>query len=104
VVAVVGDEMILLSELEAQYLQYKEFNPAAKVSDKCWILEEMMQKKLLLSRAKFDSLKVTQEQVESELDRRMEYFITSAGGEAALEEFYDKSIAEMKTDFRDGVR
>src|ERR1051325_2499165 len=73
VVAVVGNEPILLSEIEIQMHQIQGgVQDPKKV--RCYLLDQMIQHKILLSKAKTDSLKVTNEQVESELNRRIEYF------------------------------
>ncbi|RYD75497.1 MAG: peptidylprolyl isomerase, partial [Sphingobacteriales bacterium] len=104
VVAVVGSEYVLRSELEVQMMQVKEANPDKGNEAGCWFLDQYLQKKLLLHRAKTDSLKITNEQIESELDRRIQYFVSQLGSEEALEEYYKKSIVEMKNDFREQIK
>jgi peptidyl-prolyl cis-trans isomerase SurA len=104
VVAQVGNEMILLSDVESQLLQYKDL-PAAKIAQaRCIVLDQLMQKKLLLTRAKIDSIKIHDEQVENEINRRMAYFVQTYGSEEAIEKFYHKSILEIKNDFRDAIK
>jgi peptidyl-prolyl cis-trans isomerase SurA len=105
VVAVVGNEVVLYSDVEAQLAQMKDLTLDKEASARCMVIDGLMQKKLLLSRAKYDSLKVTEEQVNTELDRRMQFFIDQFGGnQQALEKFYNKSVAQLKTDFRDPIR
>ncbi|MGZ5282674.1 MAG: peptidylprolyl isomerase, partial [Bacteroidia bacterium] len=104
IIAVVGSEYILRSEIEVQMLQLQQANPTKGNEAQCWLLDQYLQKKMMLSRAKTDSLKVTEEQIEGELDRRIQYFISQIGSEEALEDYYKKSIVEMKNDFRDQVR
>jgi peptidyl-prolyl cis-trans isomerase SurA len=104
VVAQVGNEMILLSDVEGQVLQYKDLTKDKQGVARCVILDQLMQKKLLLSRAKIDSLKVSDEQVENELNRRMQYFIQTYGSEEKIESFYHKPILEIKNDFRTPVK
>jgi peptidyl-prolyl cis-trans isomerase SurA len=104
VVAQVGNEMILLSDVEAQLLQYKDLGAAKQSQARCIILDQLMQKKLLLTRSKIDSLKVNDEQVENEINRRMQYFIQTYGSEEAIEKFYHKTILEIKNDFRDAIK
>lgn len=88
VIAVVGDEIVTKSALETQYLQY--LSQGQKVTDdlRCVILEDLLFQKLLLNQAKIDSVVVTEGQVESELDRRLRYFIGQIGSEKALEAYY----------------
>jgi peptidyl-prolyl cis-trans isomerase SurA len=104
VIAVVGNEPILVSDIEVSLQQLHETDSAKRITLRCLLLDQAIQKKLLLTRAKIDSLKVTNEQVEGELNRRIEYFVSQIGSEAALEKYYEKSIVELKNDFRDAVR
>lgn len=105
VVAVVGNEVVLYSDVEAQLAQMKGLTLDKEPEARCMVIDGLMQKKLLLSRAKYDSLKVTEEQVNTELDRRMQFFIDQFGGnQQALEKFYNKSVAQLKNDFRDPIR
>lgn len=99
VVAVVGDKIVLQSDIENQILQmlaqgYKSENM------RCEVLEELLAQKLLLTQAELDSLTVGYNRVESELERRLMYFIRQVGSEKKLEEYYNKSILEIKEDFR----
>ena len=106
VVAVVGGNMVLKSDIEGQYLQLRgqgviKGSPA-KV--KCQILDKLLYMKLLLHQAQVDSIKVTDNQVEAEMDRRMRYFISQAGSPEKLEEYYQKSLLEIKSELKDIIR
>ncbi|MCX6286561.1 MAG: peptidylprolyl isomerase [Bacteroidetes bacterium] len=106
VVAVVGGNMVLKSDIEGQYLQLRgqgiiKGSPA-KV--KCQILDKLLYMKLLLHQAQVDSIKVTDSQVEAEMDRRMRYFISQAGSPEKLEEYYQKSLLEIKNELKDIIR
>jgi len=105
VVAVVGKEYILLSDIEQQYLQMKLQSQVqtSEEATRCMILESMLFEKLLLHQAEIDSVEVTDDQVNSELDRRMRYFISQFGSQEKLEQFYDKSVADFKNDLRDVI-
>lgn len=105
VVAVVGDEVLLRSEIEAQMAQLKDIKGEEGMKAKCFILEQLLQRKLLLSRAKADSLKVSSEQIEGELERRIAFFTSQMGGNPQkLEEYYNKSIVEIKNEFRPAIK
>ncbi len=106
VVAVVGDEMIMRSEIETQLQQMHDLKSGERSAAKCIILEQIMQRKLLLARAKADSLKVTDDQVENELGRRIEYFVNQpgVGSVEKLEQYYNKSIAEIKNELRRSIK
>jgi len=106
VVAVVGSKMILKSDIEKQYLEFRlQGNiQGSPTSVKCLIMENMLFQKLLLNQAEVDSIKVTDAMVENELDRRMRYFINQAGSPEKLEDYFQKTIVEIKNDMRDVIR
>lgn len=101
IVAVVGNNPILKSEVESKQIQAKL---DSAVFDKCAVLEELLYQKLLLAQAIRDSLEVTDEQVEEELDRRLRYYITQFGSVKAFEDFYGKSVEQFKQDFKEELR
>ena len=102
--AVVGEEIILMSELENQIISYQSQGMLIDESMRCQLFEEMLFQKLLINQAKLDSVEVTDSQVESEMNRRLRYFISQIGSEKKLEEYYQKSIAEIKDEFRELVK
>ena len=61
--AVIGDEIILTSEIESQYLQYLSQGNASSNEIKCQIMEDLLFQKLLVNQAKFDSLVVSNDEV-----------------------------------------
>lgn len=63
------------------------------------ILDELMFQKLLIHQAEIDSLEVTEDMVKAELEQRIQYFAAQIGGVNELEEFYGKSIEEIKDEF-----
>ncbi len=105
IVAIVGSNIIKLSDIENQYLQMRaQGNFVSGDSSKCSILENMLFSKLLLNQAKLDSLVLTDEQVESEMERRLRYYVAQFGSKEKFEEFYKKSIIEFKAEFKDIVK
>lgn len=104
IIAVVGSNIIMLSDVEAQYLQILGQGYAEDPTIKCDLLEELLFQKLLVNQARLDSVEVSDDQVEEELDRRLRYFIGQIGSEEKLEEYYKKSIVEIKDDFRELIR
>ncbi len=105
VIAIVGEKMVLLSDVETQYQQYfMQGNVGEPQETKCSILEEMLLQNLLLNQAEIDSIEVSPEEIESEIDRRLRFFIAQIGSKEKLEEFYNKSIIEIKEEFRSSIR
>jgi peptidyl-prolyl cis-trans isomerase SurA len=104
VVAIVGSNMVTLSDIEAQYFQYQAQGAGAGPELKCTIYENMILQKLLVSQAVIDSVEITDKEVEAELESRLQNFIRQAGGVPELEAYFNKSLEEIKEDFRDDVR
>ncbi len=102
VVAVVGNEVIYLSDVEGQVMQRKtEKDPTPTETMRCQIFEEQLVQKLFLDQARIDSIKVTPESVESDLEARLTDFIRRAGSEQALETYFNKSMTEIRQDLRE---
>ena len=104
VVAVVGNNLILQSDLDNELQQLKSQGNDSLPVDECTILEELLFQKLLVHQAELDSVTVSDGQIEGELDQRMRYYIAQAGSEKKLEEFMGKSIAELKADYKEDLR
>lgn len=106
IVAIVGGNVILKSDIENQYLQVRSQGNIQGTAGtmKCQVLESLLFQKLLLHQAQTDSLNITDLQVESEMDRRMRYFIAQAGTPERLEEHFGKTLNEIKSEMRDIIR
>jgi len=105
VVAVVGSKIILKSDIEGQYVQYKmQGNIGNASAMKCQFLENILFEKLLLTQAEIDSIQVTDNQVESSMNQRFRYYISQFGSQQKLEEFYQKPILEIKEEIRSLVK
>ncbi len=106
VIAVVGQNMIKESELETAFLQQK--SNSGIVEDafmvRCDLFEGMLINKLMLNQAETDSLNVTEEEVDREMDSRIRYMIKMYGSQEQLEKQMRKSIAEIKEYYRDMIR
>ena len=103
VVGVVADDIILLSDIEIQYEQYKAQGEEVTSTTKCQILDQLMLDKLFLAQAIVDSIVVMDDEVDAELDRRIRYFISMFGSKDKLEEYYGKSILALKEEFRSDI-
>jgi peptidyl-prolyl cis-trans isomerase SurA len=105
IIAVIGSSVIFQSDVENQTLQLQTQGISTSASKlKCEVLEDLLYSKLLLNQAKIDSIEVTEAQVEGELTRRLQLFINQIGSEEKLEEFYNKSMIEIREDFHDLIR
>jgi len=102
VVAVVGNEVVYLSEIEGQLVQLKaERDPTPAEQLRCRIYEDQLIQKLFLDQARIDSIEVSSESVESDLNSRLTEYIRRAGSEQALESYFNKSMTEIRKDLRE---
>ncbi len=101
VVAVVGSDAILLSEIEQEILQMRAEGVPINETTRCTILENMMIQKILLNQARIDSIFPSMAQVESQLEQRLTFFSNQLGSQKAVEEYFKKSIYEIKADLKD---
>ena len=105
VVAVVGQNIILQSEIENQYMQYKMNGMSGSAQAmRCQILEDLLLQKLMLNQAEMDSITVTDDQVEAEMNQRIRYFVSRMGSQEKLEEYFNKTISEIKDEVRRSVK
>ncbi|MES2628739.1 MAG: peptidylprolyl isomerase [Bacteroidota bacterium] len=95
IIAVVGNEIVLASDLASQKASLREQYKSEP--DDCEVIED----RLMLNQAKVDSVEVSEQQLNSELDRRIRFFVQQFGSEKKMEEFYGKSIVELKEEFHD---
>lgn len=102
VAAVVGKNIILQSDIESQYLQYRMQGTIDGSSSAmhCAILEELMFQKLMLNQAEMDSLTISDGEVETEMNRRITELIGRAGSQEKLESIFNKTMSEIKEELR----
>ncbi len=105
IVAVVGEEIILKSDIENAFLQEQGRGLISSSSDfKSELLEQQLIQKLLMAQAQVDSISVTEEEVENALSSQIDYFISNIGSQERLEKYFGKSLQEIKDDMRSPMR
>lgn len=98
IVAVMGDKKILQSDIENQYVQLKLQGAKVSSETRCEIFEELLIQKLMVNQAEIDSIEVSDAEVEMQLEQRIDYFMQHFGTRDKMEEYFNKSIYEMKDD------
>lgn len=106
VVAVVGKNIILQSDIENQYMQYRMqgLTEGTGKEVRAHILEDLLLQKLMLNQAEMDSITVSDDQVEAQMDQRIRYFVTRLGSQEKLEEQFGKTMSEIKDEVRQAVK
>ncbi len=101
IAAVVGNEVIYLSDLEATVTDLKRTGNRTPLDElRCRVFQEMLISKLFVDQARIDSIEVTDDVIEGELNMRINDAIRRAGSQEALEEYFKKSILEIRRDIR----
>ena len=105
IIAIVGrNRIILQSDLELQVAQAKQQDPKFTDSMKCLILQQMIMQKILVEQSERDSVRITDEDVEGQLDNRLRYFVQLYGSKEKLEEVSGKTIYQLKEEYRETIR
>jgi len=104
IVAVVGKSIIMRSDLEKHFIDYKSQFKTIEDPDEvyCSILENLIYNKLMVNQAELDSIEVTDEEVDYRLNTRIQYFLQQTGGDVKyIENYFHKSMSEIKKDMRE---
>jgi peptidyl-prolyl cis-trans isomerase SurA len=104
IVAVVGDRIILHSDIRNSIEDARRQGSTVPEGAECVLMEQALISKVLMLQAEKDSLPVSDEDVEAELDQRIRHFINQTGGQAELEEYAGKTIYQIKDDARESVK
>lgn len=99
-VAMVGNDIVMLSEIEAEAQMQRARGLSVDKSARCEILEEFLVAKLFLTQAKLDSLAVNEAQVSAMLDQRINEVLTTLGGEEKTEAYFGKPIYKLRQEWR----
>lgn len=103
VIAVIGKNPLLLSEVETNLLQQKEKGDLSEGA-RCKVFEDLLFQKLLLAQADRDSITVADAELDGELNKRINYYVNMLGSEEKFEAFYGKRISVFKDELRDDVK
>ncbi|WP_304346827.1 peptidylprolyl isomerase [Capnocytophaga leadbetteri] len=91
VAAVVGDYLILESDIDKAYIDLKQQEVDTKNITRCQMLGKLMEDKLYAHQAVQDSVKLTDAEVREQVNQRIEYLTAQLGGDIKkLLEFYKK--------------
>lgn len=106
IIAVVGKEVILRSDLEKLYAEYSsQFTLDEDDNEtRCQLLKQLVYQKLLIHQADLDSIVITNDELDNTINYRMSMMIQQVGGnEKIIEDYYNKTIAEIKKDIREDI-
>ena len=99
-IAVVGNEMISLADIESQVQVMRAQGMASDRSLRCELLEQMLESKLFLMQARIDSLTINSDMVENQLSSRIDEVRTMLGGDENVEEYFNKPLYRLRDEWR----
>lgn len=102
-IAVVGNEVITISDLEEEVKMMSAYGMMSDKTGRCDILEQMMASKLFLMQARVDSISVNNDMVEGELSNRMDNVRTQLGGDEGVEEYFKKPVHKLRHEWREAI-
>jgi peptidyl-prolyl cis-trans isomerase SurA len=101
VAGIVGNEVIYLSDVENNVAQVRSQGDKSPIDRlRCKMFEELLVSKLFLDQARIDSIIVSDAQIEGDLNMTLNNFIMKAGSEKALEDYFKKSMLEIRADLK----
>lgn len=99
-IAVIGNEVVNLSDLEEEVKMMAAYGMMSDKSGRCDVLEQMMVSKLFLMQARVDSIEVNMDMVEGELQNRIDNVRTQLGGDDGVAEYFGKPIHKLRQEWR----
>jgi peptidyl-prolyl cis-trans isomerase SurA len=104
IVAVVGDKVVLKSDIDNTIADMQRQGYDVPDNARCMTLEQAMGVKALVLQAEKDSLPVTEDEVQADIDNQIRGFINMYGSKEKLEEISGRTVYQLKEDFKDGFR
>jgi peptidyl-prolyl cis-trans isomerase SurA len=98
-VAVLGGEVLLISDIENEVQQLRASGQNVDQRMRCELLQSMMESKLFLMQARLDSLTVNSDMVENNLSQRIDYMRTQLGGDEELEKYFGKPLYKLRQEW-----
>jgi peptidyl-prolyl cis-trans isomerase SurA len=104
IVGVVGNKVVLKSDIDNSIIDMQRQGMELPPDARCLTLEQSMGVKALVLQAEKDSIPVTDEEVETDIDNQIRYFISQYGSKDELEKVAGKSVYQLREDFKEGFR
>jgi peptidyl-prolyl cis-trans isomerase SurA len=100
VVGIVGDKIILKSDISNELLDKQRRNEPVPENAECMIMEQALALKALVLQAEKDSLQVGEDELEALLENQVRGFVQAYGSKEALEQIAGRTVYQIKEDFR----
>ncbi len=102
IAGIVGDKIILRSEIKNAIEDI--VRQGGQAPEECMVLDRMLIQKAMVMQAERDSIPVSEEEVDAQLDQKIRYFIGVYGSKEALEQIAGRTIYQLKEDMRQPIK
>ena len=104
IIATVGDKVVLKSEIENSITDMQRQNIEIPENAKCLLLEQALGLKALVLQAEKDSLPISDEEVDADIENRIRYYVSQYGSKDILEQIAGKTVYQLKEDMKQNIR
>ena len=104
IIGVIGNKIVLKSDVEDRLLDMQRQGAEVPANGKCLVLQDLMGTKTLVLQAEKDSLPVSDEDVESDVDNRIRQYLNQFNGKDELEKIAGKTVYQLKEDMRGPIK
>ena len=107
IIATVGREIVLQSDIEGRIAMFLQQNPKVNPSDpelRKQVLESLINERLMVTKAVEDSIAVMDEEINQSLDFMMQNLMQTYGSEKRVEDLYGMSVSRIRKNYREEVR
>ncbi len=104
IIGVVGDRIVLKSDIENQINDAKSKEYELPADAPCYLMQQLIINKMLAIQAEKDSLPVSEEEVEADVDNRIRYFIQQYGSKEVIEQITGKTIYQFREEMKEPIR
>jgi peptidyl-prolyl cis-trans isomerase SurA len=107
IIATVGREIVLQSDIEGRIAMFLQQNPKVNPSDpelRKQVLESLINERLMVTKAVEDSIVVMDEEINQSLDFMMQNLMQTYGSEKRVEDLYGMSVSRIRKNYREEVR
>jgi peptidyl-prolyl cis-trans isomerase SurA len=104
VIGVVGDRIILKSDIDNQIADAKRQEMTLPPNPECFLIQQLVINKILALQAEKDSLPISDEEIEADIDNRIRYFIQQYGSKEVIEQITGKTIYQFRDEMREPIK
>jgi peptidyl-prolyl cis-trans isomerase SurA len=104
IIGVIGDRIILKSDIDNQIIDAKRQEVNLPPDAECYLIQQLVVNKILAMQAEKDSIPISDEEIEADIDNRIRYFIQQYGSKDVIEQITGKTIYQFRDEMRGPIK